>query len=369
MNSIVLNNYTSGYTPYGMVSDPKPEISPNAGARTSDSNTTATQASASAINITLSHAAQTALANEAKAASPTAGETALNKLAELLARFDKGSLLDGDTLAVDLSSLSRQEIFAVANNTGNLFSSEEQKAAGIEMERRFDAALKGGHALMRITGDYRDLYKNALEYLEEAGNSEKNTTDWQAHVHTIKQVLTYLADNPGYPPKEMANDPVADYLEREASGEGAGNDRLDLVADEARAVLDGIQASKGRIEGLSEFGSRTLSAIAANISNQFSSSEIVAAKFEMKSRVGASVQNAFQQASSSGDPTEFSKRLIAQYSAMSAEERDAAGLDSGYYDAIVKNYETSLRISQALNGGISGTATPANNGPSLLNFL
>ncbi|WP_262692162.1 HMG-box domain-containing protein [Kordiimonas aestuarii] len=148
----------------------------------------------------------------------------------------------------------------------------------------------------------------------------------------------------------------------------SGKSNLEAVATEARRVLDGAAG----LEGLSDFGSKALSAIAVGMSGQFSSSEIIAAKQERKSRVGASVQGAFQQSNMSGNPTDFSKRLITQYSSMSAEEREAAGLDQSYYDAIVKNYETSMRISQALSASTftAGTASCSSNGSmSLLNFL
>lgn len=361
LNGIVSNTYVAHYTPQGMLTTRSQQ--------TNENNGTEKQPHASAINITLSNAAQAALAANTKNISTDIGKVAHQKLEQLLERLGRDSLLDDGKLAVDLSSLSRQEVFAASSNSGDLFTTAEQKAGKIELERRFDAALTGGVALMRVTGSYQDLYESALEYLQNAGEAEKKTTDWQAQFNALKQASTYLDTHPDTAPTGIANDPVADYLERLDAGAVSENGNLEGIAVEARKVLDRISGANGQMEGLSRFGSRTLSAIAVNVSDQFSDREIIAAKHEIKSRVGASVQSAFQQANTSGDPTNFSKRLIAQYSSMSAEEREAAGLDKSYYDAIVKNYETSQRISQTLNIGTSGVRTSSGGSLSLLNFL
>ncbi len=353
MNGIVSNNYVSNYTPHGQLAGSGQQSSANSGAEKPTYEP--------AINVTLSQAAQAALAGEQHGGS---AEATLNKLKDLLERLGRSSPLDGDTLAVDLSGFSRGEIFAISSNSGNMFSEEEQKAAQIDLDERRDAALKGGYAVMSVTGSYTDLYESALEYLESAGSEEKKTTSWQAQYNALKQAEKYLDENPGIAPRGIANDPVADYLERTTDGKTSTNDNINGVTDEARKVLDSINDAQGRMDRLSGFGSRALSAIALNTSDQFSNSEAMAAKHEMKSRVRANVQGAFQLAGMSGDPTAFSKRLIAQYSSMSAAEREAGGLDGNYYDAIVKNYETSLRISQAFNTGPSSGGTA-----SLLNFL
>lgn len=358
MSGIVSNTYIPNYTQHSQSAESGQQPDVNSGAKT--------QAYAPAINVTLSEAAKAALASEKQSAS---ADTALNKLKDLLERLGRSSPLDGDTLAVDLSSFGREEIFAISSNSGNMFTEEEQKAAQIELDERFDTALNGGHAVMSVTGSYTDLYENALEYLVSAGSDEKKTTNWQAQYNALKQAEQYLDQNPDIAPRGIANDPVADYLERAADGKISKNGNIDVVAAEARRVLDSIDSAQGRMDGLSGFGSRALSVIALNMSDQFSNSEAMAAKHEVKSRLGAAVQDAFQLAGITGDPTDFSKRLIAQYSSMSTEEREAGGLDKNYYDTIVKNYETSLQVSQAFNTGTSSGGTSFGGARNLLDFL
>jgi hypothetical protein len=353
MSTIVSNAYLSSYTPSGQLAERSQQSNVDKGVET--------PTYAPAINLTLSEAAQAALAGEEQG---TSTDATLTKLQDFLERLGLSSPLDGDKLVVDLSSFSREEIFTISSNSGNMFTEEEQKAAQIELDERFDNALSGGHAVMRVTGNYADLYGNALEYLEGAGSDEKETASWQAQYHALKQAETYLDQNPDIAPNGIANDPVVDYLERVAKGEVSINGNIDVVAAEARTVLDSIDNTKGNMEGLTDFGSRTLSAIALNVSDQFSNREVAAAKHEVKSRLGADVQSALQQSSLSGDPTDFSKRLISQYSSMSVEEREAAGLDESYYDTIVKNYETSLQISQTYTTGTTGGGVM-----SLLNYL
>lgn len=313
-----------------------------------------------------------AMAAESQDSSDDIAVEAYEKLKNILDQLGKSSPLQGDALAIDLSSLSREEIFAIASNSGNLFTDDEQKAASMELEQRFDAALSGGYALMTVTGNYADLYSSALEYLENAGSSERESATWQAQYAAVKEAGAYLASNPGSAPADIEDDPVADYLARVADGSLSGKTDMDALSSQARAVLDSIGSASDRIDELTKFGNQSLSAIALNTSGSFTSSEVMAAKHEMQSRVGAEVQSAFQLSGASGDPTDFSKRLIAQYSSMSAEERQAAGLDDNYYDAIVSNYQTSMQISQAMNTGpqmMAGTSAAAGSTTSLLNFL
>jgi hypothetical protein len=321
------------------------------------------QAYAPATNVTLSDAAKAALAADERKAAADAADTVRSSLDALLDSLGRTSPLDGGKLAVDLSAFSREEIFEIVADNGNKFTGEEQEAARLDLQRRFDDALRGGHAVTLVTGSFVDLYESALDYMEGAGPAERSTAEWQVQVSALRQVFSAVETNPGNRPEAIANDPVDEYLSRKEAGTDEAPDIGENAAANARAVLDRIYGAKGGLEELSGFGSRSLSAIALNRSQQFSSSEIVAARNEMKSRVGDAVRNAFQGASASGDPTAFSKRLIAQYSAMSAEEREAAGLDQGYYEAINQNYEISLRISRAF--GQPGTA----GGTSLLNFL
>ena len=60
---------------------------------------------------------------------------------------------DGKT-TIDLSSLDRRSLFAVATNNGGKFSPDEQKAAATELGNRFDNVLAPPAATSKLTGDF-----------------------------------------------------------------------------------------------------------------------------------------------------------------------------------------------------------------------
>lgn len=107
-----------------------------------------------------------------------------------------------------------------------------------------------------------------------------------------------------------------------------------------------------------------------NNNSDFNSHEEHIARVEMNSRVRKAAQAALQSSTLSNDPTAFSKNLIAQYQSISSEERAAAGFTQEYYDALVKNHETSSTILQALSGVSNSSGSSASGGVlSLLNYL
>ncbi|MEX0298736.1 MAG: hypothetical protein AB3N28_06675 [Kordiimonas sp.] len=335
----------------------------SSGVQTQQQETVTRQASheSSATKVTLSAAGKAALAANDKQSSDQVYEQARRKLSDILTQFNRASPLSDGKLNIDLSTLSRAEMFAVASNAGNKFTLDEQKAAKQELKERFDNALSGAESVMRITGSYKDLYEEAIEYLNAAGPEERKTSEWHAQHAAVTKALEQMSSTFSEgKPSTIKNDPVADYLSSEAKSKR--RNILDIAAD-ARTVIDRVYSQSGNINALKDFGSRTLSAIALNKSDKFSSSEISAAKTEMKARVGKNVQGAFQSAGGSGDPTAFSKKLIAQYASMSSEEREAAGMTKDYYNTIVKNYETSLKISQAFGSSFGGGSL------SLANYL
>lgn len=354
MTTIVSTPYTAGYASSGLVS--------GLGSSTTSGNAAANQSYAPATSVTLSDAAKAALAQG------TGGEAAdaqslREKVDAFVESISPATLLRDGDLVADLSSFDREEVFAISRNSGNKFSPEEQEAAKIELDDRFSSALRGGKALMAVTGDYTDLYEQAYDYLQSAGPEEQKSSEWQTGIKAVMDALQYLKDHGGGQAPAVANDPVSRFLDQSAGSEADTVSDTATYAAGARTALDRIYGRGGDPRDLDAFGTKTLSAIATDRSDTFSSSEILAAKREMKTRVGSAVRHAFQSGGLGTDPTSFSKYLIAQYSSMTAEEREAAGLDKNYYNAIRQNYETSQTISQTLGIGSSGSGT------SLLNYL
>src|SRR5690606_21893870 len=106
--------------------------------------TTTPGSDAAATAITLSEAAMAALAERD---FTTVLADARTKLAGLLADADRLTPLQDGQLALDLSSLDQRELYAMASDAG--FSADEQEAAGLEMQRRLEAALAGPAAVAR----------------------------------------------------------------------------------------------------------------------------------------------------------------------------------------------------------------------------
>ncbi len=359
MTSIAVNSYTPQLAAFLTESQSRPQPD-RASAPGVESNSAAT--------VTLSQAALAALGDRSTATVIADAEAAMEAL---LAETGRTSLLDGDDLAVDLSRLDRRELFAISSNAGDRFSSDQQKAASLELQRRFDTALAGPAAVMRITGDVSGLYELASDYLDSAGAEEKASTAFRDRKAAVEQALAQLAADPNNAPRGIANDPVADYLQRASNGDVARQRDFSAIANDVRAALDKqYQSAEGQALDFSRFGGRSLSAIVLNTDSGFSTGEMLAAKAEVNARLSKSVQSALSHARASNDPAALSKNLIAQYASLSSEERQAAGLTPEYFETIKSNYETSVRISEAL-GAISGSG--ASSGRSgmlgLIDFL
>lgn len=348
----------------------------------STSNTSSTPtAPSSAITVTLSEAAIAALGEKTLA---TVVADAQANMKTLLAESDKTSPLEEDALAVDLTQFDRRELFAIASNAEQKFPPDQQKAASLELQRRFDVALAGPAGVQRITGNVEALYEAAAAYLDAAGPEEKASSRVHDQMAAVADALEQLANDPDKSPVAGENDPVADYLARTDKGETVRERDFSAVAADVRATLNKQYGDaedtdkrisfgeKRRTESdidFSRFGGRSLSAIILNEGDQFNNAEVRAAKTEVDSRVGKIVLTAFQSSSGSNDPTSFSKSLIAQYESLSSEERVAAGFTQQYYNTIVSNYESSVRISEAFSGLFSSGASGGNGVPSMFQFL
>ena len=333
-----------------------------------------------ATNITLSSAAQTALATKDLATVVAETREALDKL---LADAKATSPLKDGKLAIDLSSLDRRALYAVAANTEGKFSDDERSAAAIELSNRFDAALTGPAAVARITGDYSTLYKAALDFLDGASPEEKATDAWAKQKAGALEAQKQLAADPTTLPA-VADDPVADYLERAQNGETGQPRDFGDVATDVRAALDkqyadakaaGTQLvfSKLRKVGqqvdFSQFNSRALSAIALNQDDKFSGEEVLAAKAEMRSRTGQALLASFKSAASGSDPTAFATNLISAYASLSPEERQAAGWTESFYNAALSNYESSSKIAQMFAQSTGASSSSGSTGLGSLTTL
>lgn len=325
--------------------------------------TTATTTAATAI--TLSEAALAAL--ETKDFATVIAE-ARAKLDALLTDAGRTNPLEGDELALDLAGLDARELYAMA--TDDAFTEDERAAAGLEMQRRFDAALAGPAAVARVTGNYTGLYRAAAEYLDSLGPEEKVGADWIAGRDAVTEGLKQLQVDPKTLPEAGDADPVALYLALvEAGDEGQPRDIGDVATD-ARRTLDKLyadaiangkaptfnrQTTVGTYIDLSGFESRTLSAIVLDSSGKFSPEEVNAANSALRAKSGAALLSGFQNAAKSSDPTAFSQNIIAIYSSMSAEERQAAGWSEQFYQAAVDSYQSTSKLVQmfAQAGGAS----------------
>ena len=322
-------------------------------ASTSAESATTEQA---ATSITLSDAALAALATKDFA---TVIADTKAKLATLLKDADRTSPLEGTELALDLSSLDPRELFAMASDDS--FSEDERAAAGIEMQRRFEAALAGPAALAKVTGNYANLYKAAAAYLDSLGTEEKDGTDWITARDALTEGIKQLQTDPKTLPDAGENDPVALYLALIEAGEAVQQQPIANVATTARKTLDALyadaikngkaptfnkQTTVGTYIDMSAFDSRTLSSIALNTGNKFATEETSAAQAALRNKSGAALLAGFQSAAKSSDPTAFSQNIISIYSSMSSEERQAAGWSDQFYQAAVASYESTSKLTQ-----------------------
>ena len=288
-------------------------------------------------------------------------QTARETLNRLLTEAERRSPLEGGRLALDMSALSQRELFAIAKTDDGLFTSDERKAAALELGRRFDLALSGPAAVSEVTGDYRTLYKAAAAYLDGQSAEQKADPGWQEARAAIGKALTALQADHGTPPAGIAGDPVATFLADQAAtdSETPAEDATSL-AESLRKVLDkryaagkGLSGTGERID-LGEFDSRSISAMALNRDGLFSSEEVRAAETEIRSRANTALTEGYKEAARSGDPTAFSRNIIAIYSSMSAEERLASGLSENLLNTAVANYESTTRLMNMMAQGMSG---------------
>ncbi|QDZ10932.1 hypothetical protein [Devosia ginsengisoli] len=323
-----------------------------AASTSSVANTTTTEQAAT--SVTLSDEARAALADRDFATVIT---DARAKLTTLLTEADRTSPLEGGKLALDLTSLDARELFAMASDDS--FTSDERDAAGLEMQRRFEAALSGPAAIAEVTGNFTALYKAAAEYLDSLSPEEKAGTDWIAGRAAVTEAQKQLQIAPKTMPDAGEDDPVALYLALVEAGKSAEPQDIADVATGARKTLDALYADAikagkvptfnknttiGTYIDMSKFGSRTLSAIVLDKTGQFTDQEVSAANAAMRSKSGAALLAGFQNAAKSSDPTAFSQNIMSLFASMSPEERQAAGWSEQFYQAAVQSYQSTTKL-------------------------
>lgn len=317
-------------------------------------STTGTEQSAT--SVTLSDEARAALAAKDFA---TVVADMRAKLTALLKEAGRTSPLQSDELALDLSSVDARELFAMASDDS--FTEDEQKAAGLEMQRRFEAALSGPAAVAKVTGNFTALYKAAAEYLDSLGPEEKAGPDWIAGRAAITDAQRQLQTAPKTMPDAGEDDPVALYLAVLEAGEQIKQQPIANVANTARKTLDALYADAikagkvptfnksttiGTYIDMSKFDSRSLSSIVLDTTGKFSDQEVGAARAAMRGKSGAALLAGFQNAAKSSDPTAFSQNIMALFGAMSTEERQAAGWSDQFYQAAVDSYTSTSKLTQ-----------------------
>ncbi|RZJ00733.1 MAG: hypothetical protein EON90_06290 [Brevundimonas sp.] len=319
---------------------------------------------------------QVTLSEHAKAATSPSADTrptaavVLYGRAELDSRLKAAnvtSALKDGKATIDLSGLDRRTLWAIAAGLENRFTTEERVVATLELNKGRDKALAGPAAAARVKGDYAGLYRTALARLDAAGPEEKASGQWSRDRAAVIKGLDAAIARPGVAPV-IEGDPVAAYL-KEVGGVVASPRTREIggIVADVRAVLDaqyaasdgGADADRGEID-FSRFDSRSLSAVALNKGGAFSRHEVALAASEMKSRNWADVSSDFDRAKSQGDVSAFGRNILERYSAMSEEERQAAGWDQTFYDRLVSVQGMSERVAKIFED---------RGGPTLLDYL
>lgn len=327
-----------------------------------------------AVNVTLSPAAQAAL--KAQTDSRTIEAVVAEAKAQITARLKAagtGNALKDGSPAIDLTSLDRRSLYAVASNKGGGFPMEQQVVAALALKSQSDQTLAGPAAQARLTGDYASLYQTALDQLDAAGPEEKASTAWTQERAALVEGRKQAIARPGIAPTGIEHDSVAAYMKETGSAvAGAKTREFGKVATDVRAALDrqyslathpdaASDPDSGEID-FARFDDRSLSAIALNKDDQFSSHEITQAKAEIRARDSAAIKASYQ--STGEDEGGFGMAMITRYAGMTTEEREASGWTPAVYSKMVELQASRDKLAQMFNadGTLAGP-------PSLLDFL
>lgn len=334
-------------------------------------------ATSSGDTVELSDAAKAYLASQSTDAATLAAEARKWFDAQYKSTGLASPMLDG-SVALDMTSVSRESLSAIAANTGGQFSSDEVVAAGATLQKRFDDALTPHVVVARHTGDYAGLYKAAADYLDKAGADERATPLWISTKQAVDEGLALAQKSPMKAPQTTnGNDPVAALLQEtsqvsDASGTttdaAAATDaraRLDALANKARdagteLVFDSTRKT-GQLVDFSSFSNQSLAVMTLNQDGQFSTDESRAAKKELDQRNRTSLMSVFN--GSNGDVGAQSLALLNHYNNMTAAEKTASGYNSDLESRLVQNY----RLASMFGSGSAGSASGSN--ASLVSYL
>ncbi|WP_371421723.1 hypothetical protein [Tardiphaga sp.] len=362
-----VNNGLNPYANYGSAYARAAATAPPSLANALNANESASSSSDAATNLTLSDAARAKLASSGPDKDIVTVVTDLRaKLAGLyLAAKATGPLDASGKLTIDLSTLDRRSLYAMATNNGGTFTADEQSVAKTELGNRFNAALAPATGTAKLTGDFSGIYKAALDYLDAAGSEEKASATWSAQRDAVVKGIQATQQNPTKMPSGIANDPVAAYLAQPDTTVPVKD--IAAVAKSVRALLDAQakaaqEAGKGelvydsrrktgQLADFSAIDNRSLSAISLNQNGLFSKEESFAAKQVLDSRNRTSILEALQASQKSGDPSQFSLGILNSYSAMSDEERTASNWTPSFRDNAVASYKSTNHILSLLKSG------------------
>ena len=122
-----------------------------------------------------------------------------------------------------------------------------------------------------------------------------------------------------------------------------------------------IHGGSGAID-FRRFDDRSLSAVALNKDDQFSTHEVAQAKAEIRQRDSDAIKASYQSTSDADGG--FGKAMITRYAGMTTEEREASGWTPALYNKMVELQASRDKLAQMFNA--DGTvAAPA----SLLDYL
>jgi len=368
-----INPYSSSYAP-GLTAGQTATQRANQAAGYGQTRDQSPTINTPAVNVTLSPAAQAAL--KAQTDSRTTETVVAEAKAQIAARLKSAgttlALKDGDP-TIDVSSLDRRTLYAVASNQGGGFPIEQQVVASLALKAQHDQTLAGPAAQARLTGDYATLYQTALDQMDAAGPEEKASAAWSRDRAALVEARGQAVARPGLAPVGVQNDSVAAYMHG-AGGVVAGAKTRDFakVATDVRAALDRQyslavhpDAAKDPDSGdidFRRFDDRSLAAVALNKDDQFSPHEAHMAKLEIRTRDSAAIKASFQ--ATSDDAAGFGKAMITRYASMTAEERQASGWTPATYAKMVELQNSRDKLGQMFNanGSMAGP-------PSLLDYL
>src|SRR3977135_2654875 len=209
-----------------------PKAAPTISAGASDSS-----GSGAATIVSLSSEAMAALATRAPGQRKLATVIARGAAA-LDNRYKSAKVtgpLAGGKPTIDLTSLDRRTVFAIASNSGGSVTADEQTLASSELQHRFDAAMAPAATTAHLVGDYGTLYKAALDYLNGMSPEEKATPIWTKQSAALTHAFRATQQRPATLPQGIPNDPIADFTKRTQNTAAAPAD--DFNTEEANSTI------------------------------------------------------------------------------------------------------------------------------------